>query len=65
MVYRIVGTCFLIIILVTLIGCKPPDVQQGNDMHDDLFNTKDLTGEGEFTSGIEGPAVDRDGRNCG
>ncbi len=62
MVYRIVGTCFLIIILVTLIGCKPPDVQQGNDMHDDLFNTKDLTGEGEFTSGIEGPAVDRKGR---
>ncbi len=52
---------FLFILFLSLIGCKPPDVNRESDTDDELYKARDLTKEGEFTSGIEGPAVDRNG----
>ncbi len=59
--YRQFGACYLILLLLVLTGCKAPDGQQSNDRDDSLYQARDLTKEGEFTSGIEGPAVDSKG----
>ncbi len=54
-------TLLILFHLLFLIGCKPPDVRRGVDTDDQFHKARDLTQEGEFTSGIEGPAVDRNG----
>lgn len=61
MVYRHFGTGLLFILLSVLTACKTGDGQKNSDKEDPFYQARDLTGEGTFTSGIEGPAVDRKG----
>lgn len=61
MVYRHFGTCSFFMLLCILTACNTRDGQQNNNGKDPFYQARDLTGEGTFTSGIEGPAVDRNG----
>ena len=61
MAYRYFRTCSRMMFFLVLMWCKSPDSHQGGDTDEAFYKAKDLTGEGTFTSGIEGPAVDRNG----
>ena len=51
--YKQLGSLFIMVLL--LVSCHSPD----SNLSEELFQSKDFTDEGLFTSGIEGPAVDK------
>ncbi len=53
-----------VLILVTVLACSPrKDTKETENMEEKeaLYHSQSLTSGGEFTTGIEGPAVDADG----